>query len=99
MPIHVLLAIAVPGTSRLPAQDSPLPPNRVLDLDGAGDWMRLPPEGFARFEQATIEAWVKWRSNPGLAARVFDFGATQREMYVSAASDRRGSDGDEVPGG
>ncbi len=62
------------------AQPSP-PPNHVLDLDGAGDYVTLPPAGFTNFHQATIEAWVKWRSASS-AARVFDFGARQREMYV-----------------
>ena len=45
--------------------------------------MRLPSQGFAGFDQATIEAWVKWRSYSG-SARVFDFGAPQREMYVGS---------------
>jgi signal transduction histidine kinase/CheY-like chemotaxis protein/ligand-binding sensor domain-containing protein len=57
------------------------PPNRVLDLDGQGDWMRIPQAGFTNFHQATIEAWVKWRAFSS-SARVFDFGALQREMYV-----------------
>jgi signal transduction histidine kinase/DNA-binding response OmpR family regulator/ligand-binding sensor domain-containing protein len=46
--------------------------------------VRLPPAGFTNFHQATIEAWVKWRSF-NLTARVFDFGARQREMYVGSA--------------
>src|SRR5206468_10084340 len=37
--------------------------------------------GFTNFHQATIEAWVKWRGF-NAAARVFDFGARQQEMYV-----------------
>jgi signal transduction histidine kinase/CheY-like chemotaxis protein/ligand-binding sensor domain-containing protein len=61
-------------------------PNRVLDLDGSGDWVRLPPAGFTNFHQATIEAWVKWRAyNSG--TRVVDFGARQRELYVGTTID------------
>jgi signal transduction histidine kinase/CheY-like chemotaxis protein/ligand-binding sensor domain-containing protein len=68
----------------LHSQPAP-PPNRVLDLAGAGDWVRLPPAGFTNFHQATIEAWVKWRSVRSLSARVWDFGSRQREMYVGTA--------------
>ena len=53
--------------------------SRVLELDGAGDYVRLPPAGFTNFHQSTIEAWVKWRSY-GSSARVFDFGTRQREI-------------------
>ncbi len=61
----------------------PVAPNRVLDLDGTGDWVELPPAGFTNFHQATVEAWVKIRKFGALSARVFDFGDRQREMYVS----------------
>lgn len=57
--------------------------NRVLDLDGEGDFMRLPPAGFTNFQHATVEAWMKWRSFNS-PARVFDFGERQREMYIGA---------------
>jgi hypothetical protein len=66
---------------------SPTPqlrPNFVLDLDGAGDWVRLPPAGFTMFQEATIEAWVKFRSFKN-TDRVFDFGARQREQYVGVS--------------
>jgi len=66
--------------STLHAQPAP-PPNRVLDLDGTGDYVRLAQAGFTNFHQATIEAWVKWRSFDNFG-RIFDFGARQREMYV-----------------
>ena len=76
--IALLLLLSHPPT--LHAQPAP-PPNRVLDLDGRGDWARLPPAGFTNFHQATIEAWVKFRTFSGFE-RVFDFGARQRELYV-----------------
>ena len=70
--------------SALSAHAQPAPPsNRVLDLDGTGDFVRLPPAGFTNFQQATIEAWMKWRSFNS-PARVFDFGERLREMYVGA---------------
>jgi len=80
-----LLVVLFTPPSPLHSQPAP-PPNRVLDLDGAGDYVRLPPAGFTNFHQATIEAWVKWRSAAALSARVFDFGARQREMYMGNAN-------------
>ena len=70
----------------LRAQAPAPPPNRVLDLDGVGDYVKLPPAGFAKFEQATIEAWVKYRNFTSNASRAFDFGANKREMYVSTSN-------------
>jgi signal transduction histidine kinase/CheY-like chemotaxis protein/ligand-binding sensor domain-containing protein len=72
--LHSGILLSQPG--------APLPPNRVLDLDGSGDWVSLPPAGFTNFHQATIEAWVKWRSALSLSGRVFDFGSRLREIYV-----------------
>ena len=63
------LLLSVPST----VHSQPAPPNRVLDLDGTGDWVELPPAGFTNLHQATIEVWVKWRAFNTLA-RVFDFG-------------------------
>jgi signal transduction histidine kinase/DNA-binding response OmpR family regulator len=82
----LLLLGPVSNSSAQPAAapstlDARLSTNRVLDLDGDGDWVRLPPDGFTNFHQATIEAWVKWRAY-GSGARVFDFGTRQRELYV-----------------
>ncbi|MGI8603642.1 MAG: response regulator [Verrucomicrobiales bacterium] len=86
---HAILLISlflfVGGLVPLGAQGPAPLPNRVLELDGTGDYVRLPPEGFAGFQQATIEAWVKWRGIGSLSARVFDFGGLQREMYVGTA--------------
>jgi hypothetical protein len=78
-----VLAIVVALAGDLaPMATAQAPANRVLDLDGNGDWVRLPPAGFTNFHQATIEAWVKWRAFTS-SARVFDFGALQREIYVA----------------
>ena len=37
-------------------------PNRVLRLDGDGDYVQLPSNIFDDLQQATVEAWVKWDS-------------------------------------
>jgi signal transduction histidine kinase/CheY-like chemotaxis protein/ligand-binding sensor domain-containing protein len=47
--------------------------NRVLDLDGKGSYVELPSNIFTNVTEATIEAWVKWRSTEGYQ-RFFGFG-------------------------
>src|SRR5439155_14938683 len=74
------LLLAPCHPSALHAQPAP-PPNRVLDLDGTGDYVRLPSFAFTNLSQATIEGWMKWRSF-NYTARFFDFGERQREMYI-----------------
>src|SRR5262249_22565062 len=63
-----------------PKANPATPPNRVLDLDGTSDWMELPVAAFTNLSQGTFEAWSRWRNFVG-AARIFDFGERQREMY------------------
>ena len=38
--------------------------NQVLELDGDGDYVQLPANIFNNLEQATVEAWVRWRDFP-----------------------------------
>ena len=38
-----------------------LPQNRVLSLDGQGDYVQLPADMFNTLDEATVEAWVRWR--------------------------------------
>src|SRR6185436_12606875 len=78
------LVFLLDSSSILHSQPAP-PPNRVLDLDGQGDYVRLPAAGFTNLAQATVEAWSRWRTFAA-AARVFDFGERQREMYVAGPS-------------
>src|SRR5690242_11351868 len=54
----VLLLSVVP----LLAQSSAT--NYVLELDGASGYVELPPSIFNDLDEATVEAWVKWRSFP-----------------------------------
>ena len=34
--------------------------NRVLQLDGEGDYVQLPSDAFRHLAEATVESWVKW---------------------------------------
>jgi len=57
-------------------------PNRVLSLDGAGDFVELPAGIFTDLREATVEAWVRWEqlSNYG---QVFGFGSQSPSMGVN----------------
>ena len=55
--------------------------NRVLQLDGDGDYVELPPNIFNDLDEATIEGWVKWESF-GTFSRFFEFGKRERAMVV-----------------
>jgi hypothetical protein len=55
--------------------------NRVLELDGNGSYVELPPNIFRNLNEATVEAWAKWdRFNN--YSRVFEFGASWQSMSV-----------------
>lgn len=63
-----------------PAQSTPAP-RRVLQLDGAGHYVRLPPNAFNHLKEATIEAWVKWQ-RLGPHAQPFGFGKMWQVMGI-----------------
>src|SRR5437867_5245439 len=37
--------------------------NQVLELDGNGGYVELPPNIFKDLEEATIECWLRWESS------------------------------------
>ncbi|HXJ60859.1 MAG TPA: two-component regulator propeller domain-containing protein [Verrucomicrobiae bacterium] len=77
----------LPGSITSSALFAQVPlPNRVLDLDGVGDHVRLPSFVFTNLHQATIEAWMNWRQFTP-QARVLDFGERRREMYIGMTFD------------
>jgi hypothetical protein len=59
------------GMPALLAQAPTPTPNRVLDLNGNGSYVELPPNIFNDVEVATVEAWVNWGSFQAMS-RVFD---------------------------
>ena len=62
----------------------PLPAegNRVLELDGNGSYVELPPGIFGDLESATVEGWILWRDF-GSWSRFFDFGEEWRTIDVT----------------
>jgi signal transduction histidine kinase/ligand-binding sensor domain-containing protein/CheY-like chemotaxis protein len=71
------------------AQPANIPTNHVLDLDGTGGYVELPPNIFNSLTQATVEAWVKWdewSDNLGsVYKRVFNYGEGQRDLSLSTS--------------
>src|SRR5690349_3263240 len=61
--------VAVPPSSIAQPQT-----NRVLELDGNGSYVLLPPNIFTNLTQATVEVWAKWSEFRGYS-RVFEFGS------------------------
>ena len=55
--------------------------NRVLNLDGNGSYVELPPNIFTNLTEGTVEAWVKWRSRERFQ-RFFSFGQFLNDMGV-----------------
>jgi len=51
--------------------------NRVLQLDGDGDYVQLPSDIFNHLDEATIEAWLKWEKF-GYYSQPFGFGSAER---------------------
>ncbi|MBM3840643.1 MAG: LamG domain-containing protein [Verrucomicrobia bacterium] len=74
-----LLANAKVVEARLPVPTASTRTQRVLDLDGKGSYVALPPHIFTNLSTATVEGWVKWRSPrtvPLYLAHFFGFNIT-----------------------
>ncbi len=61
---------------------APMAQNRVLQLDGKGDYVQLPPNIFNDLSEATIEGWVKWESF-GYFSQPFGFGEAWQVVGVN----------------
>ena len=56
--------------------------NRVLELDGTGGYVELPPNIFNDLDEATVEAWVRWDDLSGTSKRVFNYGDARMDMSL-----------------
>jgi signal transduction histidine kinase len=61
--------------------------NRVLELNGAGDFVELPSGALSNVTTATIEAWVNWRTFDGANKRVFNYGSSWRDVSLAERND------------
>jgi hypothetical protein len=73
-----------PLVSSLDAQTAT---NHVLELDGTGGYVELPPNIFNDLDEATVEAWVRWDDFSGSFKRVFDYGDALRDISISTPGD------------
>ena len=77
--IFPLFAIGLLTLDAAHAQHSPTrhsAPNRVLQLDGHGDYVRLPGGIFGDLSEITVEAWVRW-DRFGYFSQWFAFGTDE----------------------
>jgi PAS domain S-box-containing protein len=70
--VGVVCLLVISQSSTLHSQRAE---NRVLELEGNGAYVELPPNIFQDLEEAKVEAWVKVE-NLGDRSAVFDFGKT-----------------------
>ncbi len=73
----LLLLLSVWGLHAQPAFT-----NRVLELDGTGGYVELPPNIFNDLEEATVEAWVRWDDINGTGKGLFNYGDAMRDMSL-----------------
>ncbi|MBI2924385.1 MAG: response regulator [Verrucomicrobia bacterium] len=92
-PTAIVLSIGLLAALLLALQASnlraqPASPNRVLDLDGKTGYVELPPNIFNDLDEATVEAWVKWRSLPTNSwSRFFSYGEQFHDTGIEASAD------------
>ena len=53
--------------------------NQVLQLDGEGSYVELPPDLFTGLAEATVEGWARWQ-HLGVSMHVFDFGDDKHQL-------------------
>ena len=62
--------------------------NHVLDLDGKDSYVELPPNILNNLDEATVEAWVKWRNFPtNFGARFFSYGEMYHDTGIQTDTD------------
>jgi hypothetical protein len=80
----LLLTLLLSHFGTLQVQAQPSVTNRVLELDGTGGYVELPPNIFNDLEEATVEAWVRWDDFSGESKRVFNYGDARRDFSITS---------------
>ena len=81
LPSAFCLLLLFSASSTLRAQ--PAATTRVLDLDGKGSYVELPPNLFTN-PVVTVEGWMKWRDLRAVS-RFFDFGDASMQISLANA--------------
>lgn len=79
--VAALIAVFCP---LLLLQGQPARANRVLELDGRGSYVELPPKIFDGLSEVTVEAWVKW-NRFGYFSQWFSTGGTTTSLSIGNA--------------
>src|SRR5262245_19565881 len=58
--------------------------NYVLELDGTGGYVELPPNIFNDLTEATVEAWVRWDEFGAVFKRVFNYGDARHDLSITS---------------
>ncbi len=75
----------------VPTLDAQPVANHVLELDGTGGYVELPPNIFNDLTQATVEAWVRWDEFGDSLKRVFNYGDARQDMTISGEQPSQGN--------
>lgn len=75
------LAQGRPDIESSASEAQPPSTNHVLDLDGTGAFVQLPPNIFTNLTEGTVEVWVNWRSGRG-AGRFFSSGEYFNDLGI-----------------
>jgi len=82
-----LLAALVVLTQLATLSAQPAAANRVLELDGTGGYVELPPNIFNDLTEAMIEAWVRWDDFSGTWKRPFNYGSELQDIGIGTEID------------
>ena len=74
-----LIALVLSESSTLHPQPSAT--NRVLELDGKGSYVELPPNIFNDLTEATVEGWVMW-DRIGMWSRFYGYGDEYHSLSI-----------------
>lgn len=86
-PLARFLTVLLACLFGLTVSAQPSATNRVLDLDGTGGYVALPPNILDDLDEATVEMWVKWRSFPAgnvSWSRFFSYGEEFHDTGIEA---------------
>jgi signal transduction histidine kinase/DNA-binding response OmpR family regulator/ligand-binding sensor domain-containing protein len=73
-------------TPRIYAQTSAAT-RHVLELDGTGGYVELPPNIFNNLDEATVETWVRWDDFTLDPKRIFNYGEAYHDMSIGTPGD------------
>jgi hypothetical protein len=78
--LGLMAFLLFPLVSSLTAQ--PTATNRVLELDGTGGYVELPPNIFNDLDEATVELWARLDDLRGREQRFFNYGDALNDLSL-----------------